>query len=72
MPAEQPKRLLIMNILDILRRYTDEEHRISQKKIADILKTEYHMTVDRKAIRRNLLNLMGQWNNSQRISVLMW
>ncbi len=58
MPVEQPKRLLIMNILDILRRYTDEEHRASQKKIADILKTEYHMTVDRKAIRRNLLNLM--------------
>ncbi|MGN1419031.1 MAG: helix-turn-helix transcriptional regulator [Acutalibacteraceae bacterium] len=58
MPMRQPKRLLIMNILDILRRYTDEEHRLSQKEIADILKNEYDMTADRKAIRRNLLNLM--------------
>lgn len=58
MPARQPKRLLILNILDILRRYTDEEHRLSQKQIVDILKDEYNMTVDRKAVRRNLLNLM--------------
>ena len=58
MPAKQPKRLLIMNILDILRRYTDEDHRLSQKEIADILKKDYDMIADRKSIRRNLLNLM--------------
>lgn len=58
MPAEQPKRLLIMNILDILKRYTDEDHRLSQKEIADILRIEYNMTADRKSIRRNLMNLM--------------
>lgn len=27
----QPKKLLIINILDILRKYTDENHRLSQK-----------------------------------------
>lgn len=58
MSAMQPKRLLIMNILDILKRYTDVDHRLSQKEIADILKSEYNMTVDRKSIRRNILNLM--------------
>lgn len=58
MHTRQPKRLLIMNILDILRRYTDEDHRLSQKEIADILKSEYDMPTDRKAVRRNLLNLM--------------
>lgn len=47
-----------MNILDILRKYSDEEHCLSQKDIAEILKTEYDMTADRKAIRRNILNLM--------------
>ena len=47
-----------MNILDILRKYSDEEHRLSQKDITEILKTEYDMTADRKAIRRNILNLM--------------
>ena len=33
MHAPQPKKLLIVNILDILKRYTDEEHRLSQKEI---------------------------------------
>lgn len=42
------KKQIIINILDILKRYTDENHRLSQKKIADILKKEYNMTVDRK------------------------
>ena len=58
MYAKQLKKLLILNILDILRKYTDEDHRLSQKEIADILKNEYDMKADRKAIRRNLLNLM--------------
>ena len=58
MYVKQPKKLLILNILDILRKYTDEDHRLSQKEIADILKNEYDMKADRKAIRRNLLNLM--------------
>lgn len=58
MSAQQPKKLLIINILDILKRYTDENHRLSQKEISEILKKEYGMTADRKAIRRNLINLM--------------
>ena len=57
MYAKQPKKLMILNILDILRKYTDEDHRLSQKEIADILKSEYQMPADRKAVRRNLLNL---------------
>lgn len=52
------KKLLILHILDILQKYTDEEHRLSQKEIQDILKKEYEMPVDRKAIKRNLLNLI--------------
>ncbi|MCL2662756.1 MAG: WYL domain-containing protein [Oscillospiraceae bacterium] len=53
-----PKKMLIMNILDILKRYTDEDHRLSQKEIADILEKEYNMKVDRKAIKRNLMHLI--------------
>ena len=53
-----PKKLVILYILDILQKYTDEEHRLSQKEIQDILKKEYEMPVDRKAIKRNLLNLI--------------
>lgn len=58
MYTKQPKKLLILNILDILYRYTDADHRLSQKKIQEILKTEYNMTTDRKAIRRNLMDLI--------------
>ena len=54
----KPKKLIIMNILDILKKYTDEDHRLSQKEIAEILQTEYDMKVDRKAIKRNLMNLI--------------
>ena len=55
--AKSPKKLIIMNILDILKRYTDENHRLSQKEIQDILEREYDMTVERKAVNRNLMNL---------------
>ena len=58
MYTKQPKKLLIMNILDILRRYTDADHRLSQKDIIDILQTEYDMAADRKTVKRNLMNLI--------------
>lgn len=58
MSAKKPKKLLIINILDILRRYTDKDHTLSQKDIGEILKKEYGMTADRKAIRRNIIGLM--------------
>lgn len=58
MYTTQPKKLLIMNILDILKKYTDCDHRLSQKDIVEILKNEYNMTVDRKSVKRNLMNLI--------------
>ena len=58
MHTTQPKKMLIVNILSILNKYTDENHRLSQKEIVDILKNEYDMTVDRKAVKRNLMNLI--------------
>ena len=41
------KKLLVLYILDILQKYTDEEHRLSQKEILEILRKEYEMIVDR-------------------------
>ena len=58
MYAKQPKKLIIMNILEILKKYTDEDHRLSQKEIQDILAREYDMKIDRKAVKRNLMNLI--------------
>ena len=52
------KKTVVLNILDILRRYSDEDHRLNQKEIVDILKTEYNTSIERKTVRRNILNLM--------------
>lgn len=53
------KKMLIINILNILKKYTDENHRLSQKEISDLLKKEYGMTADRKAIKRNIEELIA-------------
>lgn len=58
MYGRQPKKLLIMNILDILRRYSDEDHLLSQREIGELLRNRYGMTADRKAIKRNLMDLV--------------
>ncbi len=58
MDTVQPKKLLIINILEILKKYTDEEHRLSQKEIVELLKREYNMKADRKAVKRNLMSLI--------------
>lgn len=58
MYTAQPKKMLIIHILDILKKYTDEDHRLSQKEIADILRTEYDEIVDRKTVKRNLMDLI--------------
>ncbi len=57
MYTEPPKKLLIMYILDVLRRYSDADHRLSQMDIIDILQKEFDMSADRKAVKRNLMNL---------------
>ena len=59
MCALQPKKMMIMNILDILNRYSDAEHRLSQTEIQRRLEDEYDMKVDRKAVKRNLLTLVN-------------
>lgn len=53
----QPKKFLLLNILMILHQNTDENHRLSQKNIIDILQNEYDMKVDRKSVMRNLIDL---------------
>ena len=53
-----PKKMLIFNILDILKRKTDSSHRLLIKDIVAILAVDYTMTCDRKAVSRNLTDLM--------------
>lgn len=51
------KKMIILYILDILKNRTDENHRLSQKKIADILKDEYNVKAERKALHRYIMDL---------------
>lgn len=53
-----PKKMIIINILEILKKYSDSEHRLTQVDIAQKLKEDYCMEVDRKTIKRNLINLL--------------
>ncbi|MDR0854013.1 MAG: WYL domain-containing protein [Clostridiales Family XIII bacterium] len=58
MYTAQPKKLNILCILEVLNKYSDADHRLSQKDIIDILKREYDISVDRKAVKRNLMDLI--------------
>lgn len=53
-----PKKMIIVNILDILKKYSGEDHRLSQKDIVDLLYNQYGMVVNRKSVKRNLMNLV--------------
>lgn len=53
-----PKKMVIINILEILKKYSDADHRLTQAQIGDYLKSDYMMEVDRKTIKRNLQNLL--------------
>ena len=59
MDTAQPKKMLLLNILDILKHRTDSEHRLTQKEIMQILENQYGMSVDRKAVKRNLMELIS-------------
>ncbi len=52
-----PKKMYILYIYEILFRYSDENHTLSQKQIEDYLFTDYGVKAERKSIRRNLADL---------------
>ena len=55
---EPTKKMLIMYILEILQKYSDAQHTLSQKDIREKLWDDYGMDAERKAIKRNLQNLI--------------
>ncbi|WP_455124726.1 helix-turn-helix transcriptional regulator [Ruminococcus sp.] len=54
----QPKKMIILDILHILKKHSDKEHRLSQHDIQKLLVSEYGMKVDRKTISRNIIKLV--------------
>ena len=46
-----------MLILEILKEYTDENHRLTQKEMIQLLEKNYGMTCDRRSVRANIDSL---------------
>ena len=58
MYATGNKKMLNMLILDILKEYSDEEHRLTQQQIIKLLDVNYGMECDRRSVKSNILSLI--------------
>lgn len=57
MYATGNKKMLNMLILEILREYSDHEHRLTQQEIIRLLKSDYDMDCDRRSVKNNIVYL---------------
>ena len=53
----QIRKLYILYLLEILQKYTDKDHPLTQRELAEIMERDYGESCERKAITRNLSNL---------------
>lgn len=51
------KKMLNMLILEILKKYSDEKHALTQQEIIRLLKQNYAMECDRRSVKNNVLSL---------------
>lgn len=52
------RKKLSFAILEILCQYTDENHRLSQNDILELLEKDFDLRADRKSIKRNITSLL--------------
>ncbi len=57
MSKGQVKKLYILYILEILRRYSDQDHPLMQKEIVEIMERDFGIVCERKAVSRNVGDL---------------
>lgn len=57
MYATGNKKMLNMLILEILKDYTDDNHRLTQQEMIQLLEKNYGMTCDRRSVRANIDSL---------------
>ncbi|MDR2168038.1 MAG: WYL domain-containing protein [Clostridiales bacterium] len=58
MENELSKKTFMLAILEILKKYSDKNNRLSQKEIGELVEREYSLKIGRKAIKRNLEQLI--------------
>lgn len=51
------KKMTVLRMLQVLQEHSDDNHPLSQREIIDYLKTQYDIIVDRKTVKRYLLEL---------------
>lgn len=54
MESYEPKKLLILRILEILAEYSDCDHKLRQGDIISLLRVQYGIECERKAVARNI------------------
>lgn len=54
MDSFEPKKLALLRILQIFKDYSDYEHPLTQDDISDYLENNYGISIERKAISRNI------------------
>ena len=54
MDSMEPKKLALIRVLEILQKYSDEKHPLTQDDILSRLNREYGIVLERKAVGRNL------------------
>jgi len=58
MAVENGKKIIILYILQILRKYTDSLHTMTQQQIAEKLRSEYGLEINRSTVKRNIEDLI--------------
>lgn len=61
---ESKNKLRMLYVLDILRKYSDEEHPLSSMKISSILKKEYGIECERKATIYSDINTLKEYKDN--------
>ncbi len=70
MPIESGKKIIILYILQILRRYTDADHTMTQQQIAEKLMNDYGLEVNRATVKRNISDLIDAGYDIQYTEVI--
>ena len=68
--ARDNKKMLNMLILEILKKYTDADHRLTQQEIIDLLKLNYGTECDRRSIRNNIRSLKDMGYEINMVGIL--
>jgi len=58
MYTKQSKKMLPFDVLEVLKKYSDINHRLSQREIEKILADKYDMIVDRRSVKRSIMDLI--------------